>query len=84
MIIHYTKNAEEKFFVLQEHGCQILKEDITSIIATPVGVEKRKEYTYVRGAVPPEEGLWEVIYKKEDSIVSVMTFYPVKSKEDEV
>lgn len=83
MIIHYTKNAEDKFFILQEHGCQILKEDITSIIKLPEKIEQRKEYTYVCGAVPPYEGLWEVIYKKENTILSVMTFYPVKLKERE-
>ena len=35
MIIHYTKHAEEKFFILQKHGRQILKEDITEILKTP-------------------------------------------------
>jgi len=78
MIIHYTKYAEEKFFILQEHNCQILKEDINAIIKLPDTTDKRKDYIIASGTLRPHDEVWEVIYKKQDSVISVITFYPVK------
>ena len=83
MIIHYTKHAEEKFFILQRHGRQILKEDITALIKIPENIDKRDEYTVISGTVSPEDESWEVIYKKEGTAIRVLTFYPVKAKEKE-
>ena len=82
MIIHYTKHAEEKFFILQEHGCQILKEDVTSLIKLPNDLVERNDYYFACGSIAPNDDPWEVIYTKEGNIIKVLTFYPIRTKEN--
>ena len=82
MIIHYTKYAEEKFYILQKHGRQILKEDITAIVKIPENAHEKRGYWYVDGALPPEDECWEVVYKKEEGVLRIITFYPIKHIEE--
>lgn len=79
MIIYYTKYAEEKFYILQEHGRQVLKEDITAIVKLPDGAKEKKGYWYIQGLIKPDDDCWEVVYKKEDGVVHIVTFYPIKA-----
>lgn len=81
MIIHYTKHAENKFFILQEHGCHILKEDITALIKLPEDIVDRKDHVIVCGNIAPNADPWEIIYTKESNVIKVLTFYPIKKKE---
>ena len=78
MIIHYTKYAEQKFFILQEHGRQILKEDVTAIVKVPERAHEKKGYWYATAAIPPGNECWEVVYKKEEGVLRIVTFYPTK------
>jgi hypothetical protein len=82
MIIHYTKYAEEKFFILQNHGRQILKEDITEIVKIPDGANEKKGFVFAHACLPPDNYCWEVVYKKEDGVLRIITFYPIKFKEE--
>ena len=82
MIIYYTKHAEDKFFLLQEHGRQILKEDINNIIKLPDFIDRRKEHIFACGKVAPNDDMWEVIYTEEGNMAKVLTFYPIKKKKN--
>jgi|ETNmetMinimDraft_26_1059896.scaffolds.fasta_scaffold146135_3 hypothetical protein len=77
MIIHYTKHAEEKFFILQKHGRQILKEDITEILKTPDECEKKDGLVFAKGMTNPGNEKWQIVYKKIDTVTSVLTMYPL-------
>jgi len=77
MILHYTKHAEEKFFVLQRHGRQILKEDVNDIVKFPESVETKGNLIFARGIVRSLSEPWETVYKKDETIISILTFYPI-------
>jgi hypothetical protein len=77
MIIHYTKHAEEKFFTLQKHGRQILKEDVTAIVKFPDATRMRDQLVFSKKELVPNGESWEVAFKQEGTVVTVITFYPL-------
>lgn len=79
MILHYTKHAEEKFFVLQRHGRQVLKEDVNEIVKFPESIEEKGTLTFARGMVHSLSERWEAVYKKDETVISILTFYPISN-----
>lgn len=77
MILHYTKHAEKKFYVLQRHGRQVFKEDINDIIKLPTKTAKKHNLFFVEGCIAANNEYWEVIYRKEESVIHILTFYPL-------
>ena len=77
MILHYTKHANDKFFMLQRHGRQVFKDDINGIIKFPDSVEQKKDLYFANGKLSSEDEFWQVIYQKDSTIVKILTFYPL-------
>lgn len=71
-MIYFTKYAEEKFDILNKHRVFITKEQVEDALKTPDATSKEGNYfSNTKDNV-------RVLYKKEDSILKIFTFYPVK------
>jgi len=71
-MIYFTKYAEKKFIILNKYGVYFTREQIENIIKNANNFRKKGEYYYVDDA-----GIG-IIYKKNDNLKMVVTFYPVK------
>jgi hypothetical protein len=71
-MIYFTKYAETKFDLLNKHGVYFTKEQIEDTVMNSIKVIKKDEYFFAK----KEEV--EVVYKKEEEIIKIITFYPTK------
>lgn len=71
-MIYFTKYAEQKFDILNKHKVYFTREQIEDTVKLPDKVEKKGKYLGAR-----KDGV-KVVYKKENGVMKVVTFYPVK------
>jgi len=71
-MIIFTSYSNQKFDILNKHKVFLRKEEVEEAIKSPDQVKKQNKYF---GAT--KDGI-KVIYKKEDEIIKVITFFPVK------
>ena len=71
-MVHFTSYANQKFDLLNKHKVFLRKEEIEETASAPDEVKKQGKYF---GAV--KDGI-KVIYKKEDEIIKIITFFPIK------
>ncbi len=69
-MIYFTKYAEKKFSVLNDHKVFIRREEVETALATP---DKRGR---IGACLTAEKGGVKVIYQKEGDVKRVITFYP--------
>ncbi|PIR13400.1 hypothetical protein COV49_02440 [Candidatus Falkowbacteria bacterium CG11_big_fil_rev_8_21_14_0_20_39_10] len=74
-MIHFTKYAEKKFDILNKYKVYFTKEQIEDCLKLSDKTNKKGKYLTAR-----KENI-KVVYKKEDGVVSVVTFYPIRNKE---
>ena len=72
-MIYFTKYAEQKFNILNKHKVYFRREQIESAVNLPDKISKKGKYLAAR------KDEVKVIYKKEDGMIKIITFYPVKS-----
>lgn len=70
-MVHFTKYAEQKFDILNKYKVYITREDVEYVL------EKPEESGKKNGYLTAERDNLKVIYKKEDNIIKVITFYPI-------
>ncbi|MBU1350221.1 hypothetical protein KJ978_00400, partial [Patescibacteria group bacterium] len=66
------KYAEKKFDILNKHKVYFTREQIEDAIKLPDKTGKKGQYLFA------QKERVKVVYKKENGIVRVITFYPVK------
>jgi len=71
-MVYFTKYSDQKFEILNKHQVFFRKEQIEEVITAPDKVSKKNKYYYAR-----KEGI-KVIYRKEEGVIRVITFFPVK------
>lgn len=71
-MIYFTKYAEQKFDILNKHCVYFTREQVEDTINRPEKVTKKGNYLAARC-----EGL-KVVYQKNESVLKVITFYPIK------
>ena len=71
-MIYFTKYAEKKFDILNKHKVYFTREQIEDTVNLPDKVSKKGKYLTTR------KDEVKVVYKKEDGMIKVITFYPVK------
>ena len=72
-MIHFTKYAEKKFDILNKYKVFYTKEQIEDVVLSPAKTGLKDKYLYAE-----KDGM-KVIYKKEDEVTKVLTFFPVKT-----
>lgn len=71
-MVYFTAYANQKFTLLNNHQVFIRREQVEHTLQLP---EKRSKIGKYYAA--EKDGV-KVVYKKEDDIVKVITFYPIK------
>jgi hypothetical protein len=71
-MIIFSSYAEQKFDILNRHKVYITREAVIDTISTPEKINRKG-----RCFATYKDGLG-VIYKKEESAIKIITFYPVK------
>ncbi len=72
-MIYFAKYAEKKFDILNKHKVYFTREQIEDIVKLPDKVSKKGKYLAAR------KDEVKVVYKKEDGMIKIITFYPVKT-----
>lgn len=71
-MLHFTKYAEKKFDILNKHKVYFTREQIEETVQVPDKNEKRGKYFSSQ-----KSGI-KVIYKREDGLIKIITFYPIR------
>ena len=71
-MIYFTKYSEQKFDILNKYKVFITKEQVEDTAKLPNQLLKKKNYLIAK-----KDGT-AVVYKKENDIIKIITFYPTK------
>jgi len=71
-MLYFTKYAENKFDILNKHKVYFTREQVEDAVGAPDKVGKKGKL------LTAEKDEIKVIYKKEDEIFKIITFFPVK------
>lgn len=81
--IRFTSHAEEKFAILQAHGCVVTREQVLETLRHPATVaEGYKGRRIARGTLSPHHFL-NVVFVETETEVVIVTFYPVRRRRHE-
>ena len=80
-MIHFTRHAEDKFEILRKHGLKISKRLITDSINTPDVIDKSRLPLLIAQKSLDRDHVLRVVYKIENNIKIVITFYPGRIKQ---
>jgi len=71
-MIYFTKYSENKFDVLNKHKIYFTREQIEDAVGAPDKMGKKGKLLTAQ-----KEDI-KVVYKKEENILKIITFFPVK------
>jgi hypothetical protein len=71
-MLYFTKYANNKFDILNKHKIYLRKEQIEDAVGAPDKTIKKGKYF-----ISHKDGI-EAVYQKEDGMIKIITFYPVK------
>ncbi|MEK7097258.1 MAG: hypothetical protein AAB906_00210 [Patescibacteria group bacterium] len=69
---HFTSYAEKKFDILNRHKVFFTREQIEDAINAPEKINKKGMFYFAQ-----KDGI-KAVYKLEDEIIKILTFYPKK------
>ncbi|MDD5031904.1 MAG: hypothetical protein PHR36_02550 [Patescibacteria group bacterium] len=72
-MLYFTKYAEKKFDILNKHKVYFTREQIEETLKLPDKTGKKGKYL-----TASRDGI-KVVYRKEDEIMKIITFYPAKA-----
>ncbi|MBU4600479.1 hypothetical protein KKE88_00355 [Patescibacteria group bacterium] len=72
-MIYFTKYAEQKFDILNKHKVYFTKEQIEDVVKLPDKISKKGKYIAAR-----KDDI-KAVYQKENGVMRIITFYPVKA-----
>lgn len=71
-MIIFSKYAEQKFDILNKYGIYFTREQIVDVLNLSEHNGKKNNY------LSSQKDDIKVIYKKEEGITKIITFYPIK------
>ena len=71
-MLYFTKYAENKFDILNKYKVYITREQVENTVNLPDKISKKGKCLAAR-----KENV-KVVYKKENGMIKIITFYPVK------
>lgn len=72
-MMYFTKYANDKFDLLNKHKIYLRKEQIEDVVNLPEKTTKSGKCTLFK-----KDGI-EVVCRKEEEILKIITFYPIKN-----
>jgi len=82
-MIYFTKHAEEKFDILKRHKFSISKEQVIETIKNPEGIDRSRLPLLIAQKKFDKTHVLRVVYKQEEGLIKVITFYPGRRKQYE-
>ena len=83
-MIHFTRHAQDKFDILARHGVELSKDQVIQTVFYPDLVDKNTRFPLIIAQKElDKEHVLRVVYKQEDNIKSIITFYPGRKKQYE-
>jgi len=79
-MIVYTKHAEEKFRILKEQGFIVKKKMVEKVINSPDALDYSQSPLLIAQKSIDEKHILKVVFKKENGIIKIITFYPMRKK----
>lgn len=81
-MIHFTRYANSKFTVLEEHAFFVSRDTVIDTVENPEEVDESKAPLYSAQKTTDGRHL-KVVYKKEGGVAKIITFYPFRKKSHE-
>jgi mRNA-degrading endonuclease RelE of RelBE toxin-antitoxin system len=75
-MIHFTKHAGEKFNILKKHSLNISKQFIIETVNAPDQIDHSRLPLLIAQKSLDSTHVLRVVYKVEDNIRIIITFYP--------
>jgi len=82
-MIYFTKHAIEKFEILKRHKFSVSKEQIIETIENPEKIDHSRSPLLIAQRKFDKTHVLRVVYKQEEGLIKVITFYPGRSKQYE-
>lgn len=82
-MIYFTKHADDKFDILAKHEFYVSKKQVLETINDPDNIDYSRHPLLIAQKKLDKDHVLRVVYKKEDSLIKVITFYPGRSKKYE-
>lgn len=76
MEIYFTKHAKEKFSVLLRHDVKITRKKVVETVEFPEYVDHSRAPLIVAQSTLDNEYVVRVVYKVEEDVIIIITFYP--------
>jgi len=83
MQIRFTRHAEEKFNVLARHGWNISRDKVEETVQSSVILDYSRSPLVIAQSPLDENHVLRVVYKQEEGIRVVITFYPGRKNQYE-
>lgn len=80
-MIHFTKHAREKFVILEKHEFRISKEKVVETITNPDKIDYSRSPLFIAQKDINSSHVLRVVYKVENNIKIIITFYPGRRKQ---
>jgi len=77
-MIAYTKHAKEKFKILKEQGFPIKRKLVELTLINPENIDNSREPILIAQKSINDKYILRVVFKKENGIIKVITFYPTR------
>lgn len=78
-MIYFTRYANTKLDLLSKHNFLVTKEKIVQVLEYPESVYQSKfSLYYISEGALDAAHILKVVFKKEDGVIKVITFYPAK------
>lgn len=81
MNFYFTNHAKEKFAKVKKAGFPLKNEQVENAIENPNKVENREDGTIIATKILNAFFLLRVVYRIENDIMIVITFYPARRKD---
>ena len=79
MKIVFTKHARDKFKMLAKHWFNLTGTDVIKVLENPEHEDKETNLPNIIASKSfDEKHVLRVVYKREDGIIRVITFYPAE------
>ena len=82
-MIHFTKHARDKFDVLRRHGLDLTEAQVIQAVRAPDLVGTSRWPLLIAQSKLDREHVLRVVYKKEQGIIKIITFYPGRKSQYE-
>ncbi|OGZ56140.1 MAG: hypothetical protein A3H64_03095 [Candidatus Ryanbacteria bacterium RIFCSPLOWO2_02_FULL_45_11c] len=83
MDIRFTKHADEKFVTLARHGVRISRKKVITTVQDPDLIDHSHTPLFIAQGILDKAHVLRVVYKKEQQIIKIITFYPGRKSQYE-